>query len=241
MKGLIRKRMAAPAQPVTIKFSPSLLGGAAGRGSNYFGQSGAGSFSAGRRGGGTKTARRTPRPRRPGLFRLACVLALALALLPSASRRPADAGRLEQKAVKQNLKASLAFVPNAGQTDPRVRYFAQTGGAGFYFTPGEAVFRLVKGKKGHALRLAFLGARPAPQIEGAQPAGGKVNYLIGNDQDKWHTGLPTFGQVVYRDLWPGIDLAFRGEGGALKYEFRLAPAADAGNIRLRGRRDGTEI
>jgi Ca2+-binding RTX toxin-like protein len=38
--------------------------------------------------------------------------------------------------------------------------------------------------------------------------------------------------VVYPDLWPGVDLAFRGESGQLKYEFVLRPGAKVEDIRL---------
>jgi hypothetical protein len=35
---------------------------------------------------------------------------------------------------------------------------------------------------------------------------GKVNYFIGNDPEKWHTDIPTFGRVhyasVYAPIWP---------------------------------------
>ena len=46
----------------------------------------------------------------------------------------------------QNTRAAyatlpLSFVPNQGQLDARVRYVAQTGGSGFYFTQREAVFK----------------------------------------------------------------------------------------------------
>jgi hypothetical protein len=56
--------------------------------------------------------------------------------------------------------------------------------------------------------------------------------LTGRDASRWRTGLPTYEGVVYRNLWPGIDLAFRGDGGDLKYEFRLAPGANPDDIRL---------
>jgi hypothetical protein len=140
--------------------------------------------------------------------------------------------RTRQNALDAYGKMALAFVPNAGQTDPRVCYSAQAGGASFYFTPSEAVFAFTKEKKGLALRLAFLGANPAPQIAGSRRGAGRINYLIGNDRSRWRAGLATYEEIVYRDLWPGIDLAFRGENGELKYEFHLAPGADPRDIRL---------
>ena len=126
----------------------------------------------------------------------------------------------------------FTFVPNAGQLDQRVRYSARTAGAAFYFNSGGAVFVFTKGKKGHAIQLTFPGANPAAVPTGAQRGTGTVNYLIGGNTTRWHTGLPTYGEIVYRDLWPGIDLAFRGEKGELKYEFRVAPGADPDDIRL---------
>jgi hypothetical protein len=42
--------------------------------------------------------------------------------------------RSEQEALDAYRKLPLVFVPNAGQTDARVRYSAHAPGASFYFT-----------------------------------------------------------------------------------------------------------
>ena len=125
----------------------------------------------------------------------------------------------------------LAFVRNAGQLDRRVRYSAQAGGARIHLTPGAVTLALAKGRRGLALRLAFLGASSSAPITGAGRGPGRLSYLIGNDPARWQRNLPTYREVVYRGLWPGVDLAVRGRGGQLKYEFRLAPGADPARIR----------
>jgi hypothetical protein len=150
------------------------------------------------------------------------------AVATPAGARPAA----KEKALAAYGRLPLAFVPNAGQTEARVRFQAQAGGASFWFTPTEAVFAFAAERQGHVLRLGFVGANPAVEIVGRRPGLGRVNYLLGSDPAKWHTGLPTYGEVVYRGLWPGIGLAFRGRGGKLKYEFRLVPGADPSDIRL---------
>ena len=129
-------------------------------------------------------------------------------------------------------KLPLSFVPNAGQMDARVRYSAQSGGRSFYFTTREAVFSFAAKSEGLVLRLAFLGGNPQTVITGRMPETGRVHYLIGNDPAKWHRDLPTYGEVIYRDLWPGIDLLFRSENGQLNYEFLLRPGARVRDIRL---------
>ena len=137
----------------------------------------------------------------------------------------------------QNTRAAyatlpLSFAPNEGQLDARVRYVAQTGGSGFYFTQREAVFAFPSKSGRLVLRLGFVGANGDTEITSRAVKTGTVNYLIGKDPARWQTNLPTYGEIVYRDLWPGIDLVFRGESGQLKYEFLLEPGADPRDIRL---------
>jgi hypothetical protein len=142
------------------------------------------------------------------------------------------AAATQKEALAAYDKLPLAFVPNAGQTDARVRYQAQAGGANFYFTRRAAVFSFAKKEQGVTLRLSFLGASPTTRIEGERLGPGRVNYLIGNDPAMWQTGLPTYGQIVYRNLWPGIDMVFRGGKGRLSYEFLVRPGARPEAIRL---------
>ena len=125
----------------------------------------------------------------------------------------------------------LSFVSNEGQLDPRVRYYAQGAGFAFYFTSTSARLVLNEKDEGVALDLDFVGARAVePQARGQLP--GTVNYMIGDDPAAWHTGLATSEQVVYEDLWPGVDMVFFGEDGKLKYDFHVAPGASVDDIRL---------
>jgi hypothetical protein len=88
------------------------------------------------------------------------------------------------------------------------------------------------------LKLTFAGADPGCRVEGIDELPGKVNYLTGRDPSKWHTDLPTYGGVVYRNVWAGIDLIYRGDHRQLKYDIRISPGADLKSIRLRY--DGAE-
>src|SRR5205085_4240024 len=106
----------------------------------------------------------------------------------------------------------LSFVPNEGQADRRIRYSAQAPGLAVSFTRSEALFSFVTGKEEAALALQFLNSNPRAVLTGANPLPGRVNYLIG-DRGRWHTNLPTYGRVLYRDMWPGVDVAFSGDEG----------------------------
>ena len=123
-------------------------------------------------------------------------------------------------------------VPNAGQSDPSVRFEARASGGAVYFTPREVVLAQVPG----AVRLRFDGARSRPALRpvGRQP--GVVNDLRGGAA-RWRTGLPTYAGVGYQGLYPGIDVRHevdgRPAGPWVRTSYRIAPRADLERLRWR--------
>ncbi len=81
--------------------------------------------------------------------------------------------------------------------------------------------------------MRFVGANPTPRIAGAAPRSATVNYLLGSDPKRWQTGLPTYSEIDYANLYPGVDLAYSVEGRPLKATYTVAPGADPGRIRWR--------
>jgi hypothetical protein len=81
------------------------------------------------------------------------------------------------------------------------------------------------------VKLDFVGANPDVRPTGEEKTDAIVSYFKGSP-DEWHTGIPTYARILYRDLWPGIDLLFYGTVNELKYEFIVHPGADPGQIRL---------
>lgn len=82
------------------------------------------------------------------------------------------------------------------------------------------------------VQIQLVGSLPHPQVVGELPRSGKVNYFIGNDPHKWHTNIPTFGQVRYKNVYPGVDLVYHGQGSNLEYDFAISPGADPANIQM---------
>ncbi len=129
----------------------------------------------------------------------------------------------------------LYFIENRGQVGAAARYYIQGRDRTLYFTPGGVIFRLAgdpaAGSPAHVLTLQFAGADPAVRPEGVDRAEMTVSYFTG-PPDRWRTGLPSYAGLLYRDLWPGIDLIWRGEGGRLKQLFHVQPGAHPDQIRL---------
>jgi hypothetical protein len=153
---------------------------------------------------------------------------------------------------------SAGFIENRGQVNETVRYYLPGSGVAIYFTPGAVVVDLkelvaprarAQDERGHpfirsgddaafapetrrgcAVYVRFAGANPSPTIEAREKLVTQYNFFLGNDRAKWRPQVPAFGEVVYRDVWPGIDLVFREEAGALAYEAIVRAGADAGSM-----------
>ncbi len=149
----------------------------------------------------------------------------------------------------------LAFEPNEGQADSKVKFLARGSGYTLFLTETGAFLSWAgpegRGKKeAHpwyspklpnakpSLRshqtvwLGLQGADPRVSWEGGQKLPGHSNYFLGNDPKNWHSNIPQYSRVVAKDVYPGIDMVYYGRQGRLEYDFVLKPGADPGLIRL---------
>lgn len=157
----------------------------------------------------------------------------------------------QQQAAKAYADLPVSFVENRGQTDAQVRYYAQGDRFGFFVTASQVVMSFAKRQvsvakqrapEQVALALQFVGRSRLVEPRGAERAPGVVNDLRGNDPSQWDTQLAQYRDVVYRDLWSGIDLRLRTQSGVLKYEFHVRPGASPADIQLAyGGADGLRV
>ena len=128
----------------------------------------------------------------------------------------------------------LTFVENRGQAGEPVRYLSHGDRYGFYFTPDSVAMSLSQqdSAKGVNLFLDFVDANPGVSVEAADRSATTVSYLRSDSATGSRGGLPTYGEVRYRQLWSGVDMAVAGRDGVLKYEFHVAPGTRTDGIRL---------
>jgi photosystem II stability/assembly factor-like uncharacterized protein len=147
----------------------------------------------------------------------------------------------------------LAFTMNRGQLNSRVRFAAQWEGSSVLLTNDEMIFSLgpnglkaaeaaaLKGSgpsvNGQAITTSLLsmrlrGANSAPRVEGLGMTGAVSNYFVGNDPRAWRFEVPSYSSVVYRGVYPGIDLVWHGQRGSLEYDFVVAPGRDPRRIQI---------
>jgi uncharacterized protein (TIGR03437 family) len=124
-------------------------------------------------------------------------------------------------------KLPVAFEPNRGQAETQVQYIAHGNG----YTLALRADRAELLGRGGRIAATLVGATPG-QGQAESPLPGVVNYLVGAAAS-WHTGIPTYARVRYREVYPGIDVVYYGTEGHLEYDFVLAPGADPRKIRVR--------
>lgn len=132
-------------------------------------------------------------------------------------------------------KLPLSFEINRGQARKQIEFLARGDGYNLALMPGEAVLSLSKsGAKSviATLQIRLEGANKKARVNGLEQLGGKSNYFIGNDPQKWQTDVPTFARVKYEAVYPGVDAVFYGNQRQLEYDFVVAPGADPKAIRL---------
>jgi len=113
------------------------------------------------------------------------------------------------------------------QNGPRQQYVAHAEGYSIALDGGSATIFA----RATSIQLHFAGAREVPGIA-AEELPGKVNDVRGSDPRQWQIGLPTYGSVRYREIYPGVDVVYRGNQGQMEFDLMLKPRADPGRIHL---------
>src|SRR5215470_14303218 len=166
---------------------------------------------------------------RTSLFRL---IASSLAVLPLAAScslrtsapptTEAVGGRLDRLAVP--------FVENAGQSDPRVAYYAPTfSGTVFVTRQGEVVYALPapghreqaaglqEPASGWTLTESFVDGHPTPV--GAHAAATHLSVFVGQDRTRWQPDVASYADVALGAVWPGISVRLSAYGKQVEKVF----------------------
>lgn len=168
-----------------------------------------------------------------------------------ALKTPKENIRTEASVKSSYGKLPLYFIENNGQIDESVSYYLKGKQGSIYFTKEAIVYDLfinnesdTKEKssdcplsrekmetfKRHSFSLTPEGANNKSRLVSNNMLPGRVNYFIGKDPKKWHTDVPIYREILYRDLYNGIDLKIYGTNNQMEYDFIVSPGADPRDI-----------
>lgn len=173
----------------------------------------------------------------------------------------ASEGKLASAAVDKTgiadkfISMPMLFIANQGQADSAVGYYTQMPGGAIYLTKDNIVFDFIQSNEAASpvgaadiesmaktlnannnqrisFSLDFIGSSGAAEITSQEKAETVINYYIGNDPQKWLTQIPTYREVLYKNIYPNIDLRLYGKGGAITYDFIVHPGGNVDDIKL---------
>jgi hypothetical protein len=132
------------------------------------------------------------------------------------------------EAVSRGAEIPMFFMGNRGQAPAAVQFMVKGSGLTAYFLRGEVDLDVAGG----SLRMRLEGATPGHRVEGKGRLSGRANFLTGSPSE-WIVDVPLYESLVYRQVYPGIDVRYGGAGRSLKSEVVVAPGADPGLVKIR--------
>lgn len=188
---------------------------------------------------------------------LAVFLAFLTAFVYAPGARASSDATVNLSAERLN-RMPLAFTENHGQWDERVKFRVRAGGVTTWFATDGIYYQFIRNAHRDALtsedplrmlhksldqegdsieqlviRASFAGANPDVEVVGEGLMEYKCNYFLGNDPSKWHTEVPNYSSILYKGVYPGIDIRFSGErSGRPMYEVIAGPGADLGKVKI---------
>jgi hypothetical protein len=84
----------------------------------------------------------------------------------------------------------------------------------------------------HAYEVTFTGASANPEILPDKPIPSYNNYFVGADSSKWASRCRIFQAVLYKNIYPGIDVRYYTAGNQLKYDIIVNPGADISRVAM---------
>jgi len=176
------------------------------------------------------------------------VLVAALMLVPAGiqtgsreSTGPASPDDLDRGTVNIDLDTGglsahgWYFTMNEGQLGAGAgRFYSQGDTVSVAFARGWMAYDIDdpdQSGEGALVKVEFVDGAPIMPV-GRSPVDVGSNYFKGSNPTDWVTGLISYRQVVYEDLWDGTDLEFYFSDGKLKYDLEISPKADVSNARF---------
>ncbi len=151
--------------------------------------------------------------------------------------------------------SGVRFIRNQGQWKKDIRYRADIPGGylllkekslRYVFIDVEAIknrhtnsptenpsARLSEAINGHVVEVFFDGSNATNSITENHQNEVLYNYFLGNDTAHWAKNVPSFGEIIYQNIYPNIDLKLYAFRQTVKYEFIVKPNADAAQIKMR--------
>jgi len=84
----------------------------------------------------------------------------------------------------------------------------------------------------HAYKVFFKGSSSQSIFTPERPTGEVANYFLGDDTSTWKQDIKSFGSVIQKGLYKGIDIRYYSNGSQLKYDLIVNTGASVSQITM---------
>jgi hypothetical protein len=146
------------------------------------------------------------------------------------------------------------FVENKGQVGKDIKYQLKMRDKSVYFTSKGILYQFyreknednrrdkmltgITGRKEKIIKveniwLKFVGANENVKLEGLEESEAKFSYFQGKDPQHWVSGARTYHKILYKNLYPHIDLILYVSQAKIKYEYRVKKGGSVKDIKIK--------
>ena len=147
---------------------------------------------------------------------------------PSRAEKPSRGADLGAAHFRMPLRFERVLQRERAATD----FVARGAGYAVHLSGGHATIALKSPAAVQAatIRMRLVGSRSGVEGTASVELGGRSHHVMGKDPSEWKLNVPAYRRVMYRGVYPGVDLAFYGNQNQLEYDFFLAPGVSPSAI-----------
>lgn len=129
---------------------------------------------------------------------------------------------------------AVRFVENQGQFADGVMFRGECQSGTVFLREDDMLFVFpapsAEGPRWSTVPMRFVDRSASLRVEGEALLPQVSNFFLGNDPSRWRSRVPHFDSVLYRGLYPGVDLRMRLAGERFQYDVIVQPGADLGQV-----------
>ncbi len=137
-----------------------------------------------------------------------------------------------QRVLQHFAQGPLTLEPNRGQAPKSVDFIASSLNHKFLLSATGVRLEIFDAatKSVEPVQLQFVGANALAAGQGLEKVAFSSAHFSASDREGLQRNLPNYCKVLYRQVWPGIDVLYYGNRNKLEYDLVVAPGAnpDAG-------------
>ncbi len=140
-----------------------------------------------------------------------------------------------QRVLQQFAQGPLTLEPNRGQAPKGVDFIASSLDHKFLLSASGARLEIFDAttKSVEPVQLQFVGANASAAGQGLQKTAFSSAHFSASDKEGLQRNLPNYSKVLYRQVWPGIDVLYYGNRNKLEYDLVVAAGANPDAIRIK--------